>query len=116
MARTQQLGKDAENTAAQFLIKQQLRVITRNYLCRGGEIDLIMQEGQYLVFIEVRMRSHSQFGSALASVDWRKQARLIHTAQHYLLKHPWPGPCRFDVIAVSQQGKCEWIKNAFEAG
>ena len=114
MARTQQLGKDAENTAAHFLSKQQLKLITRNYLCRSGEIDLIMRDDDTLAFIEVRMRSHAQFGGALASVDRRKQSRLVRAAQHYLIKHPWNGPCRFDVIAVNKKN-CDWIKNAFEA-
>jgi len=113
MARTQQLGKDAETIAAHYLQNKLFELVRRNYACKSGEIDLIMQDRQYLVFVEVRMRSNPNFGGGLASVDFRKQKRLIKAAQHYLLYKPWQGPCRFDVIAVDKRGQCHWVENAF---
>ena len=110
------LGQKAENTALDFLRQQGLGLVERNYRCRGGEIDLIMQVDGVLVFIEVRQRSSVRFGSALESVDSRKRARLLHSAQHYLRHHPEScrGPCRFDVVAIEgEAGKIRWIQNAF---
>ncbi len=109
-------GNEAEHQALAFLQDQGLQLVERNYSCRQGEIDLIMQEQDSLIFVEVRYRHSSRFGSPLESVDANKQARLLHSAQHYLLKHPrWRSqPCRFDVIGIGRdQGKIEWIKNAF---
>ncbi|MFO7594449.1 MAG: YraN family protein [Pseudomonadota bacterium] len=112
-------GHKAEQLAEQYLANNGLRLIERNYRCRGGEIDLVMEDERTLVFIEVRYRKHRSFGGAAESVDRRKQLRLIHAAQHYLLrgKHT-ERACRFDVIAVSpgKTGKPQvhWIKNAIE--
>ncbi len=114
-------GAEIEQEVCRYLQKQGLRLITRNYHCRGGEIDLIMREDTVLVFIEVRFRRNAQFGSALESVDYSKQSRLIHTAEHYLQRHTVQySSCRFDVVAVrpsSQKGiQLEWVKNAFDLG
>lgn len=113
MARTQQHGKEAEQTAQQHLQRQGLTLMSRNHSCRGGEVDLVMRDGDTLVFVEVRLRRNPRFGGALASVDWRKQRRLILAAQHYLQSHPWQGPCRFDVVGLDASNRCQWIKNAF---
>lgn len=112
-------GKEAEQHAAEYLQRQGLRPLACNYRCRSGEIDLIMQSHDSLVFIEVRFRRHSTFGGAAASVDRRKQLRLLATAQHYLQRHKASNqPCRFDVVAVlpGPDGTLsfDWIKNAFE--
>jgi putative endonuclease len=92
-----------------------LKLITNNYRCRLGEIDLILQDKETLVFVEVRMRSSSHFGGAATSIDARKQAKLIHTAQHYLATLKHIPPCRFDAVLLSTPDNIEWIKNAFEA-
>lgn len=112
-------GQEAEQQACEFLQRQGLRSITRNYRCRIGEIDLIMQSHDCLVFVEVRFRRYSEFGGAAASVDRRKQRRLLATAQLYLQQHKASNrPCRFDVVAVlpGPDGTLtfDWIKNAFE--
>lgn len=112
-------GQLAEQQAAEFLSQQGLELLARNYHCRSGEIDLIMQVHNSLVFVEVRFRRHGNFGGAAASVDRRKQQRLLSAAQHYLQRHnAFNRPCRFDVVAMmpGQDGemKFEWIKNAFE--
>lgn len=116
---TKETGKQAERYAESFLQRQGLKLIERNYRCRGGEIDLIMRDGEMQVFVEVRYRKHQNFGGAAASVNRQKQSRLIVAAQHYLQRQaPKDPPCRFDVVAVSP-GKSgnpavQWIKNAIE--
>ena len=108
-------GALAEKLEAQFLQQQGLTLLQRNYSCRFGEIDLIMQEGETHVFAEVRLRSATAFGGAAASIDTRKQAKLVRTAQHYLTTLKRIPPCRFDAILMQETdiNKIEWIKNAF---
>ena len=108
-------GDAAEKQACTHLQQAGLRLIEKNFHCRQGEIDLIMQEGEALVFIEVRYRRNNHFGNAAESVNARKQAKLISTAQYYLLKHPKlaHAPCRFDVVSITGH-ELEWIKNAFQ--
>ncbi len=111
----QQIGKDAEIRAENWLLRAGLRLVTRNYRCRGGEIDLIMRDSDQLVFVEVRLRRDPRFGGALASVDYHKQRRLTLAAAHYLQRHPWDGPCRFDVVGLSEPNQDpQWVKHAFE--
>lgn len=108
-------GEQAEQHAADFLQHRGLRLLARNFRCRGGEVDLIMQEGDTLVFVEVRLRSNAQFGDAAASIDARKQARLLLTAQYYLATLPRTPPCRFDAVLIDGKGGMEWLKHAFTA-
>jgi len=110
-------GVQAERWAAQFLQQQGLKLLTQNYRCRSGEIDIIMQDGEVLVFVEVRLRSNPDFGGAAASIDLRKQQRLIRTAQHYLATLAVLPACRFDAILLEDpQGlHVQWLKNAFGA-
>ncbi|MGV6859002.1 MAG: YraN family protein [bacterium] len=110
----QVLGQQGEDTALALLKKSGLSLLARNYRCKGGEIDLIMEEGEYLVFIEVRYRKNRHFGGAAASVTGSKQKRLIIAAQHYLLTHGIEPACRFDVVAIDGSHPPEWIKNAFD--
>ncbi len=112
---SQQDGASAERTAEAFLVAQGLQPVTRNYRCKGGELDLIMRQADALVFVEVRLRRGRAFGGATASVDRRKQKRLIHAAQRYLQQTRWTGPCRFDVIGLDDRSPPEWIRNAFDA-
>lgn len=107
-------GKEAENHAAVFLQNHGLRLVARNYRCRMGEIDLIMEHGGTLVFVEVRMRRSENFGGAAASINGHKQRKLIHAAQHYLQQQAKQPPCRFDALLIDG-GKIEWIKDAFSA-
>ncbi len=106
-------GKKAEDVACNFLLQNGLSLVARNYHCRYGEIDLIMQDNDTLVFVEVRYRESDMFGSAAASVDHNKQRKLVFTANHYLQAHPTSLMTRFDVIAMSQYQQIEWITNAF---
>lgn len=88
--------------------------MARNYHCKGGEIDLIMQQQRALVFVEVRFRKSAAFGSAAASVTRSKQQKIITAAQHFLMDNSKLAnlPCRFDVVAITA-GQIEWIENAF---
>lgn len=111
-------GQRAEEEALTFLSRQGLRLITRNYRCRLGEIDLIMEHHGSLVFIEVRFRKHSAYGTALESVDRKKQARIMASAAHYMSLKKLDRPVRFDVIALSpgpQKLELEWVRDAFQA-
>ncbi|MFZ2540174.1 MAG: YraN family protein [Gallionella sp.] len=110
-------GAQAELWAAQHLQQQGLNLIVRNYRGRFGEIDLIMQDGASLVFIEVRLRRNADYGGAAASIDNRKQQRIIRTAQQYLADLGHIPPCRFDVVLMDdpQGNNVQWLKNAFDA-
>lgn len=111
-------GKDAENRACRYLQARGLQLLHRNYRSKGGEIDLILQDTDSLVFVEVRYRQQPGFGSAAESVDWRKQSKLIACARHFMQAHPDTSrqPCRFDVISISgSSNNIEWIQNAFIA-
>jgi len=110
------LGRDAENRAWRFLQSHGLRLLQRNYRSRRGEIDLVLQDRDSLVFVEVRCRRQSRFGSAAESIDRRKQSKLLACAQHYMQSNPEMArrPCRFDVISFDgPDGTIEWIRNAF---
>lgn len=111
----QERGRDAEERARVYLEEHGLCLLARNYRCRFGEIDLIMQDGDALVFVEVRLRTSLKFGGGLTSVDGAKRNRLIATAQHYLQARRRPMPARFDVIAIDSDARVEWVKNAFDA-
>ncbi|MYM69533.1 YraN family protein [Pseudoduganella sp. FT55W] len=109
----QRLGRQGEDRALAYLLTQGLTLEARNFLCKAGELDLIMLEGPTLVFVEVRQRASSKFGGAAYSVTPAKQQRLLRAAQHYLLRHKIPPPCRFDLIAIDND-KLSWIQNVLE--
>jgi len=114
-------GLAAEKIAATFLTNSGLKLVAQNYHCRYGEIDLIMQEANTLVFIEVRLRSNRQFGGAGDSITAKKQQKLIAAAQHFLqspeaTKHH-DSPCRFDAVLMTKAdiNHIEWVRDAFSA-
>ena len=117
MIQTGILGNRAEKLANKYLRKRGLKSLTQNFHCRFGEIDLIMEDQDYLVFVEVRYRKNQNFGGAIESVDRFKQAKLRRTAESYLLKsnkHDYP--CRFDILCITgnlKKPEIDWIKNAF---
>lgn len=106
-------GAAAEAQAADFLARQGLTLLARNYRCRGGEIDLVCRDGATLVFVEVRLRSNRNFGGAAASLTAGKQRRIALAARHYLAGQPLP-ECRFDAVLLDGES-IEWIRNAFDA-
>ncbi|MGQ0442444.1 MAG: YraN family protein [Methylophilaceae bacterium] len=109
-------GFEAEKLAATFLMNHGLKLVTQNYHCRFGEIDLIMLDVSTLVFVEVRLRSNAKFGGASASITPQKRQKLIITAQHYLQQHG-ECACRFDAILMHKTDlkNIEWLRNAFDA-
>ena len=110
-------GRSAEALALQHLIDSGLRLIERNWSCRSGELDLVMLDGDTVVFVEVRYRKHAAWGGALESVDARKRQRLILAAELFLQRESRWGkqPCRFDVVAIGPGDTgLNWLRNAFE--
>lgn len=110
------IGQSFEDKAKAFLEGQGLTCVARNFLCKVGELDLIMLDQAMLVFVEVRFRSSKNFGGSEASVSYGKQQRLIRAAAFYLKKTYGTRPpmCRFDVVAINGDN-VNWIKNAFYA-
>ena len=106
----QRSGDAAEERALHYLQQQGLLLVQRSFLCKGGELDLIMRDGQSLVFVEVRQRADARFGGAIASVTSSKQRRLIHAAQVYLQSLPSTPACRFDLVAIEGE-QLHWLKN-----
>ncbi len=95
-----------------------MRHVASNYRCRYGEIDLVMEDGEYVVFVEVRYRNSNSFGGALASITTRKQQKLRACAEHYRQSHRGYGsrPCRFDVISITGTeniAEPQWVRDAF---
>lgn len=110
----QRTGQAGEDHALAHLQQHGLSLVERNFRCKGGELDLVMQEGKTLVFVEVRKRADARHGGAAASITAAKQKRLIRAAQTFLLRHPVPPPCRFDVIAIDGNA-LSWLKDAIQA-
>ena len=113
-------GDAVESAALEFLQRHGLRLVARNARARGGEIDLVLLDGDALVFVEVRYRGSALFGGGAASVDAAKRRKLVRAAQAFLLRHPAraDAPCRFDVIDASGdpcEPRIEWLKDAFRA-
>lgn len=118
----QRIGRDAEDAAASFLQAQQLTLLTRNYRCRAGELDLVAQTTQgVVVIVEVRLRASQRYGGGAASVDWRKQRRIQRATRHLLARHPPLArhALRFDVLDMTPDERSgyriEWIRHAFDA-
>jgi putative endonuclease len=116
------LGRRAEDRALRYLESQGLALIARNHRCRGGEIDLVMQDGATLVLVEVRSRSRRDYGGAAASIGPRKRRRFILAARHLLRTRPDLAKlrARFDVVAIDPGAapgttRLEWIRDAFRA-
>jgi putative endonuclease len=113
---TTHIGRWAEALAQAYLNQQGLVTLERNYRCKLGEIDLIMQQLEQLIFIEVRYRIRPE--NSLESIDARKQQRLLALADFYLYthRHLQPSVCRFDVVLLSgpkDHPQLRWISDAF---
>jgi putative endonuclease len=110
-------GARAEALASDFLIRNGLVPVARNYRTRHGEIDLIMRERSVLVFIEVRLRTHRTFGGAAASITTAKRERLIAAASAYLSTLPREPACRFDALLFDslEPVRMTWVRDILEA-
>ena len=112
------IGLLGEELALRHLQEHGLRLLIRNYRCKMGELDLVMLDGPTLVLVEVRTRSRTDYGGAAASVDWKKQRRLVLAGEHLLMKRAELRryPARFDVVAITVgklDTKVDWMKSAF---
>jgi putative endonuclease len=123
---TKQKGDKGESFAEAYLLNQGLRTVAKNFRYKTGEIDLIMEDNQHLIFVEVRYRKNIHHGSGSETVDYKKQQKLIKTASYFLQKHGLTESraCRFDVVGISgslsaqptvNATNIEWLKNAFTA-
>jgi putative endonuclease len=115
---TSERGLRGEGHAESYLQRQGLATLARNYRCRQGEIDLVMRDGEVLVFVEVRYRDSTQFGQPLETIGSRKRARLIAAASVYLQREAAYADlaCRFDAVGLTgplRQPEVEWVKDAF---
>ena len=108
----------SEDLALQQLLASGLKLVCRNYWTRRGEIDLVMRDGNELVFVEVRQRTNTAYGRPEETVNRSKRARLRLAAGHFLQQYAEFGsqPCRFDIFAVTgddADSTWRWINDAF---
>ena len=115
------LGTWGEEQAARYLRFRGYSLLERNYSCRGGEIDIVAKKGNFIVFVEVKLRKNADFAEAREFVTYAKQRRILATAQLYLAGHDWDLQPRFDVIEVyapdgeqSRKVRINHIKDAFQ--
>ncbi len=118
----QQLGRQGEDIACEFLLEKGLRLECRNYRIRSGEIDLIMWHADVLVFVEVRTRSDNFFGEPVESVLRAKRRKIISVARYFLKERAIDADvrCRFDLVGVllrhDRPAQIEYLPNAFMVG
>ncbi|MBW6391573.1 MULTISPECIES: YraN family protein [Halomonadaceae] len=111
-------GARIERLAAEWLTARGLTLIASNQQFKGGELDLVMGDGETLIFVEVRHRADARHGHPLETVTPAKQRRLVHAARFYLARNRLSCPCRFDVLAVTGSPPAldfEWVQGAFDA-
>jgi len=111
---TRKLGKEYEQLAAAYLEEEGLKILTRNFRCRMGEIDLIADDGGTLVFVEVKYRLRGGAGSPEEAVTYQKQRTICRVSDYYRLKEQIPDdvPCRYDVMAIDGN-QIRHIRDAF---
>ena len=111
-------GRRGEDVAAAFVAGLGMRVVVRNFRCRAGEIDVVAMDGDTVVFVEVRTRAGTGFGTPLESVDRRKQAQVGRVARHFLSARGWhERSARFDVVGVRLDADppvVEHVRGAFD--
>ncbi|WP_343562356.1 YraN family protein [Sphingobacterium sp.] len=115
MAKHLEIGVQGEKLAMEYLIEMGYKIMLRNWRFKNLEVDLIVMDGDTLVFVEVKTRSTADFGEPFEFVDVRKQRRLIRAAQAYIVKFAYVGEVRFDVVAImnNAHSKLTHIKDAF---
>lgn len=110
----QQQGRAGEQAALHYLKKHGLQLLEANFSCPGGEIDLVMRDGDMLVFVEVRERAAGSAVDAAASIGPAKQRRILHAAQVYLQRFDSEPACRIDVVTIDG-GAIDWLHDAIAA-
>jgi putative endonuclease len=115
------LGQKGEAVARAYLERRGVRILAMNYTCAAGEIDLVGQEQDAILFIEVKTRTSQAFGPAPAAVHHRKQRQIVRTAEWFLAERRLREvACRFDVVAVTfeddaEMPRIDWMRDAFPA-
>ena len=99
------LGQEAEEYAKDYLLKQGYTLRERNYRLGKGEIDLIVQKDNFLVFAEVKIRTQTAFGYPEDFVSYTQEKHYHTAATHYVETHAWKGHIRFDIIAITVENK-----------
>jgi len=111
------VGQRGEHLAREYLEKQGMSFVTKNWSCKMGEIDLVMRDEKVLVFVEVRLRRKTKYGAGYETVARDKIKKLINTARSYQQKEDYWGDVRFDVVSIETGGtgnyKLEHIEGAF---
>jgi putative endonuclease len=109
-------GAAAETLAAEYLMRQGLAIVARNFRTRAGEIDLVARDGRTLVFVEVRMRRSASHGGAVESITAQKRRRLVAAANGYFAMLGREPPCRFDAILLRSldPSTIEWRQNVID--
>lgn len=111
------VGNSAEQQALDYLLCRGLLQVSRNFRSRGGEIDLVMMDGDCIVFVEVRYRRSTNFMAPASTVDTRKQRKILRTAALFLSRHKHyaQNTARFDVVAITGDAQREvtWVRDAF---
>lgn len=108
------IGSAMEEKAADFLKKEGYHILKRNYRCKVGEIDLIVTDGRYLIFVEVKFRKNTALGTPQEAVTCYKQRKISKTAAWYLTENGLDvyTPCRFDIVAIEGE-HISHMKDAF---
>lgn len=111
------IGKIGENAAAKFLIRKGYRILERNWRIRGGEIDIVATDGDTVVFVEVKSRTSTEYGTGEEAITSWKIKRLINAAQAYLRYKGEDYECRFDVISIlfNERGRAKEINHIQDA-
>ena len=115
MAKHNQLGKQGELKAQEFLTSLDFKIRERNWRYNKGEIDIIVEKGDLLVFVEVKTRSSLAFGLPQDFVKNNQVKKLIEVANAYVAEVDWQGDVRFDIIAIHQEGEKNTLEHLEEA-
>lgn len=114
-----QTGSLGEAAVCSYLQRQGAEILCRNFTVRGGEIDIVAKQGEWLLFVEVKTRRPNALRSGAAAVDAKKQQHIIRAAEQYLLRFPTDLQPRFDVAEVEYSGSfvrhIEYLAHAFDA-
>jgi putative endonuclease len=109
-------GTEGERAAAEFLISKGFEILQHNYRHKRSEIDLIVRKDNWLIFVEVKLRSSARFGHPEEFVDRKKEKKILEGAAQYLHESNWQGNVRYDIVAVSvthSDAKILHIEDAF---
>lgn len=110
-------GAAIEHIAAQWLRQEGLALVAQNHYVKGGELDLVMRDGDILVFVEVKHRTTTHFGHPLETITYQKQQRLVRAARLYIARNGISSPCRFDILGIIGKPpdlEFHWVKAAFD--